>query len=54
MENEECTSCGRNLKAAETFVEFGCPECGETISRCGKCKKLAREYECPECGFTGP
>lgn len=54
MEKEECTSCGRNLEAADTFVEFDCPECGETIARCDKCKKLAREYECPECGFTGP
>lgn len=54
MEKEECTSCGRNLNAADTFVEFSCPECGETVARCGRCKKLAREYECPECGFTGP
>ncbi|MFB6199845.1 MAG: zinc finger domain-containing protein [Candidatus Nanohaloarchaea archaeon] len=50
----ECTSCGRNLDAAETFVRFECPDCGEEIARCGKCKELAADYECPECGFTGP
>ncbi|PSH02370.1 MAG: RNA-binding protein [Nanohaloarchaea archaeon QH_8_44_6] len=42
------------MKAAEDFVTFPCPECGEEIARCSRCKKLSREYDCPECGFTGP
>ncbi|MFB6209333.1 MAG: zinc finger domain-containing protein [Candidatus Nanohaloarchaea archaeon] len=54
MEVEECTSCGRNLSAADSFVEFKCPECGENLARCDRCKKLASDYECPECGFEGP
>lgn len=54
MAIEECTSCGRNLDAAESFVIFDCPECGTEIARCDRCKNLATEYECPECGFTGP
>ncbi len=54
MDVEECTSCGRNLSAVEEFVEFSCPECGEDLARCDRCKKLARGYECPECGFSGP
>ena len=54
MEVDECTSCGRNLDAADTFVVFDCPDCGTEIARCDRCKKLANDYECPECGFEGP
>ncbi|MFB6114956.1 MAG: zinc finger domain-containing protein [Candidatus Nanohalobium sp.] len=54
MEVEECTSCGRNLEAADTFVIFDCPDCGTPIARCDRCKKLSSDYECDECGFEGP
>lgn len=54
MKKQECTSCGRNLEAAEKFVKFPCPDCGETMARCGRCKNLSNNYECPECGFSGP
>lgn len=54
-EVEECTTCGANLEAEDSFVVFPCPKCGEAmIARCDKCRKLKNEYECPECGFIGP
>lgn len=53
MDPEECITCGKNLEAAESFVVFACPECGNDIARCSRCKKLRNEYTC-ECGFTGP
>lgn len=52
---EECTTCGKNLEAAESFVIFPCPQCGEVkLARCNRCKKLKNNYQCPECGFVGP
>jgi predicted RNA-binding Zn-ribbon protein involved in translation (DUF1610 family) len=54
MEVEKCTSCGKNLAAAESFVEFECPDCDEDLARCERCKKLSNEYSCPSCGFSGP
>ncbi|MDY6778438.1 MAG: zinc finger domain-containing protein [Candidatus Nanohaloarchaea archaeon] len=55
MDADECTTCGANLEAVESFVTFPCPECGEeTIARCKRCKKLNNAYECEECGFEGP
>ncbi|MFB6265503.1 MAG: zinc finger domain-containing protein [Candidatus Nanohaloarchaea archaeon] len=54
MESDECITCGKNLDAAESFVVFPCPECGEEIARCRRCKKLRNRYECGSCGLTGP
>lgn len=54
MEIEECSTCGANLEAAESFVVFPCPECGEKIARCKDCKKRVNRYECDNCGFEGP
>lgn len=55
MEIDECSTCGANLEAAESFVIFPCPNCGETkIARCKKCKKRNNPYKCEECGFEGP
>ncbi len=55
MEVKECTSCGANLTAEESFSIFPCPNCGEVlIARCEHCKKLKNKYKCPNCGFEGP
>ncbi|MCJ7450831.1 MAG: zinc finger domain-containing protein [Candidatus Nanohaloarchaeota archaeon QJJ-9] len=55
MEVKECTTCGANLEAEDSFVIFPCPDCGEEkIARCERCKKIGNEYECDNCGFTGP
>lgn len=53
IERAECSTCGKNVEAAESFTVFPCPECGEDIARCGRCKKLKNRYTC-ECGHAGP
>ncbi|HIJ98661.1 TPA: DUF1610 domain-containing protein [archaeon] len=54
MKTVHCTSCGTELRADTSSVELICPSCGKNkIGRCGRCKKLSREYTC-ECGFVGP
>lgn len=54
MDRAECVTCGQNLEAAESFVVFDCPACGEEIARCKRCKKLKNAFEC-SCGdFRGP
>ncbi|HIJ97934.1 TPA: DUF1610 domain-containing protein [archaeon] len=54
MTANRCTSCGSELKADPMSVEFPCPGCFEqSVGRCGRCKKLSREYKCV-CGFIGP
>ncbi|MET1124698.1 MAG: zinc finger domain-containing protein [Archaeoglobaceae archaeon] len=53
MEIKTCISCGSVLVGAN-YVALPCPECGETIYRCKKCRRLANPYTCPSCGFVGP
>ncbi|HDD36531.1 MAG: DUF1610 domain-containing protein [Archaeoglobaceae archaeon] len=53
MDIHKCISCGANLIGAN-YVKFPCPECGEIIYRCKKCRKLANPYKCENCGFEGP
>jgi len=50
---EFCTSCNTRL-VEKGFVRFPCPQCGEIIARCVKCRELAVEYKCPNCGYEGP
>ena len=47
---KSCTSCRKQTKE---YTKFKCPECGEEIFRCRKCKEMAIEYKC-KCGFSGP
>jgi len=49
---ESCVSCGVML-VEPGFVRFPCPECGEEIGRCVKCRKQSNPYKC-KCGFIGP
>jgi Predicted Zn-ribbon RNA-binding protein with a function in translation len=53
QKTKQCVSCGINISGLSA-ASFKCPECGEEISRCGKCRKQSNLYECPECGFLGP
>ncbi len=54
MAPDECVTCGKNREAAESFVVFPCPGCGdEEVARCRRCKQLRNAYEC-DCGFAGP
>jgi len=53
MEVPTCVSCGVYVEAGGGNVRFPCPECGELIVRCRRCRKLGRRYAC-ECGFSGP
>tara|TARA_Y100000034_G_C6570074_1_gene247024 strand:+ start:223 stop:369 length:147 start_codon:yes stop_codon:yes gene_type:complete len=46
----QCTSCKKETQHA---VKLKCPNCGEEILRCHKCRGLSIEYEC-ECGYQGP
>lgn len=50
----QCVSCERDVMTIEGSVIFKCPKCGETIVRCGICRKRGVKYTCPNCGFTGP
>uniref|UniRef100_A0A7J2TK94 DUF1610 domain-containing protein n=1 Tax=Archaeoglobus fulgidus TaxID=2234 RepID=A0A7J2TK94_ARCFL len=47
-----CISCGAVLMGTE-YVSFPCPNCGERIYRCKKCRRLSNKYQC-SCGFIGP
>ncbi len=49
----KCVSCGINISGTNA-ARFQCPECGQVIYRCGKCRKQSTLYQCPNCGFTGP
>jgi predicted RNA-binding Zn-ribbon protein involved in translation (DUF1610 family) len=49
----KCVSCGINISGTSA-ASFDCPECGQGIYRCAKCRKQSNLYECPSCGFTGP
>ena len=48
-----CSSCGTEVR--QKFVEFKCPQCGETeMIRCKSCRGLGTPYVCEKCGFKGP
>jgi len=49
-----CVSCNDDITASGVSVEFKCPNCGQPIVRCGKCRKLMIKWKCPSCGFEGP
>ncbi|SEW30750.1 HVO_2753 family zinc finger protein [Halobacterium jilantaiense] len=49
----KCVSCGINISGT-TAASFKCPDCGQQIYRCSKCRKQSNLYECPDCGFRGP
>jgi len=50
----KCTSCGRSVETEKYWVRFPCPECGEPITRCERCRKIVVRYKCPKCSFEGP
>ncbi|MCL4399216.1 zinc finger domain-containing protein [Candidatus Parvarchaeota archaeon] len=49
-----CISCGRSISGVKDSVIFPCPNCGNKIFRCGKCRIKGSEYTCQVCGFVGP
>lgn len=49
-----CTSCKIKITNDTKSTKFKCPECGNLIVRCNKCRILAIEWKCPNCGYTGP
>lgn len=51
---KRCVSCKEEISSHPHSVQFKCPNCDETIIRCGKCRKLMLKWTCPSCGFTGP
>ncbi|NYT05101.1 MAG: DUF1610 domain-containing protein [Methanomicrobiales archaeon] len=53
MTFKKCTSCNAPL-ADEGWTGFPCPECGEMIYRCHRCREQSLSYECRKCGFRGP
>jgi hypothetical protein len=53
QEERRCVSCGINVTGMSA-ASFKCPECGQQIYRCAKCRKQSNLYECPDCGFRGP
>ncbi len=50
-EMKRCNSCGTMEK---NFVMFPCPNCGNVIYRCAKCRESKNKYVCEKCGFEGP
>ncbi|MEM2925548.1 MAG: HVO_2753 family zinc finger protein [Methanocellales archaeon] len=50
---EYCISCGVKL-FGKGFTRFPCPNCGEPIGRCAKCRQQSNKYICKKCGFIGP
>jgi len=53
QETHTCVTCGIDITGTDA-ASFNCPECGNRLHRCSKCRKQSNLYECPECGFTGP
>jgi hypothetical protein len=49
-----CISCGRSINGVKDSVIFPCPNCGNKLFRCGKCRSKSAEYTCAVCGFVGP
>lgn len=52
-QERQCVSCGINISGMSAAA-FKCPDCGQQIYRCAKCRKQSNLYECPDCGFRGP
>ncbi|MEM2933718.1 MAG: HVO_2753 family zinc finger protein [Methanocellales archaeon] len=50
---EYCISCGVRL-FGKGFTRFPCPNCGESLGRCAKCRQQSNQYICKKCGFLGP
>ncbi len=48
-----CVTCSADLSTVEGSVRFKCPNCGEPIYRCGRCRKSSKPWKC-KCGFVGP
>jgi hypothetical protein len=53
-EKNFCVSCERDISIIDDSVVFNCPNCGNKISRCGKCRGRGVNYTCKVCGFVGP
>lgn len=49
-----CNSCKTDITTVDNSTYFPCPNCGNRIVRCGKCRKESTTYKCEECGFVGP
>ena len=52
MEIKHCITCNATL-FGPNYISFPCPNCGEIIYRCKKCRQLGNHYVC-SCGFEGP
>ncbi|MBN1923257.1 MAG: DUF1610 domain-containing protein [Nanoarchaeota archaeon] len=52
-EKRVCVSCNDDITSSTKSVEFKCPNCGEVIRRCGRCRKTMVKWVC-KCGFEGP
>ena len=48
-----CSSCKRKITGGSGATEFSCPECGEVVGRCARCRTLGKKYNC-KCGYEGP
>jgi len=53
MSELKCISCGAYVTVGRGSVKFPCPECGEIIARCIRCRELGKRYF-SKCGFEGP
>ncbi|MDH7593767.1 MAG: zinc finger domain-containing protein [Methanomicrobiales archaeon] len=53
MSMMKCSSCGAPA-VEKGAVEFGCPECGEPLCRCVRCRQQSVPYVCRKCSFRGP
>lgn len=53
VEELACISCGSYITLCGGSVKFNCPECGEAVARCERCRILGKRYVC-QCGFSGP
>jgi len=52
VEIKHCVTCNATL-FGPNYIAFPCPNCGEIIYRCKKCRQLGNHYVC-SCGFEGP
>lgn len=52
MRKGNCISCGQGL-VVKGSTTLPCPECDETIARCGSCREQAVAFV-SVCGYKGP